>query len=177
MKKYSAWFAGTITITLLGLYVFTMVYMLYSLIVHDAKDFPTGITYVITTVGGLISALVIAQLTATEPGEDPTKTLTFKLVPVVYNKVDNKENTSNSGSRKSNTDNVTNNDKKLMKTASWITLSYLLSWFLLGFLCLIIGTLFYPDVNQTISDIGTTWFGLAISASYSYFGIRPGAAT
>lgn len=36
-------------------------------------EFSSGITYVVTTIGGLFSALVIAKLSITKPGENPGK--------------------------------------------------------------------------------------------------------
>ena len=35
-------------------------------------EFGSGIIYVVTTIGGLVSALVVAKLAVTEPGENPT---------------------------------------------------------------------------------------------------------
>ena len=43
-----------------------------------------------------------------------------------------------------------------------------------GFLALIVGVMFFNKVNSTLSDAGTSWLGMAVSAAYAYFGINPG---
>jgi hypothetical protein len=38
---------------------------------------------------------------------------------------------------------------------------------------LIVGLMMYPDASQTLANLGTTWLGIAVSAGYAYFGIKP----
>jgi hypothetical protein len=46
-------------------------------------------------------------------------------------------------------------------------------WVFNGLVALIIGVMLFPNANQTLSDAGTTWLGLAVAAGYAYFGIKP----
>jgi hypothetical protein len=58
----------------------------------------------------------------------------------------------------------------------WVTrlaIAYLVIWLATGLLALVVGTMLYPNVNQTLNDIGTTWLGLAVASGYAYFGIKP----
>lgn len=103
-----------------------------------------GFVYVVTTVGGLVSALVIAQLSVTEPGKAPT---VAAFTPA-----------SRLGGY----------------AVTGVAVLYLLAWIATGLAALVIGLMIYPKINQTLSDIGTTWLGLAVSAAYAYFGINPG---
>jgi hypothetical protein len=40
-----------------------------------------------------------------------------------------------------------------------------------GALALAVGVMVFPEVNDTLSNIGTTWLGLAVAAGYAYFGL------
>lgn len=140
-------FGGFIAVVLLLLFSSSTLYMAY--LVWDAcsgqatcptVSFSEGLTYVVTTVGGLVSALVIARLSVTEPGKAPS------VVP---------------GTTEATTATTT------------IAILYLLGWMATGLTALVVGVMIYPKVNQTVSDIGTTWLGLAVSAAYAYFGITP----
>jgi hypothetical protein len=42
-------------------------------------------------------------------------------------------------------------------------------------LALVVGMMLYPNVNQTLNDIGMTWLGLAVASGYAYFNIKPEA--
>jgi hypothetical protein len=50
---------------------------------------------------------------------------------------------------------------------------YLIIWLIAGLASFFVGEVLYPGVSSTLSDIGKTWIGLAISAAYAYFGIKP----
>lgn len=108
----------------------------------DAPKFSSGMVYVVTTLEGLVSALVVARLTMTSPSNDP-----------------------------SNVTSLTN--ASLSKKAKILIRAYLLVWLLTGLLALIFGTMIYSTIDSTLSDIGTTWLGLAVSATYAYFGLQP----
>ena len=120
-----------------------------------AHDFTPGLTYVVTTIGGLVSALVIAQLALTETGDDPVESFTRGL----------------EGSRGFEAMDEKHKKRTMTRsrTLAWI---YLGGWLVLGVSALIVGVLFYPEVNKSLGDLGTTWLGLAVSAAYSYFGLR-----
>lgn len=151
-------FSGTLAVVLLLLYAglaFWMIFEIYEKacpigeVCEDKKDppdfskFHAGVTYVVTTVGGLVSALVIAKLGATRPGEMPTFV---------------------------GGEPVTDQGRFFNFIAVW---AYLLTWVLVGLTCLVMGVIFYPSAIPTISDIGTVWLGLAVSAGYAYFGMEP----
>jgi hypothetical protein len=148
-KNFSLIFGGIIAYILLALYAVTLIWMILQVLDAGSNngeiEFNSGIIYVVTTVGGLVSALVVAKLTITQPGENPG------LI------------------------NITGQtENKVLKTTTFLTNLYLAVWILVGLSALIVGVMIYPDTNNTISDIGTTWLGLAVSSGYAYFGIKPG---
>jgi hypothetical protein len=149
-NKFAVIFGGAIAGTLLILYAFALTYM--SVLVYrgghvrpdKAIEFSSGLIYVATMIGGLVSALVIAKLAITKPGKNPG----------VMRVAANAEGEPN----------------------EWVTrlaVAYLVIWLVAGLLALIVGTMLYPKVNQTLNDLGTTWLGLAVASGYAYFGIKP----
>jgi hypothetical protein len=148
-KFFAIIFGGIIAIILLGLYTFTMIYMINvarcaSVGECSAGDIPAGVIYVHTTVGGLVSALVVAELARTRPGEAPgAKTIASDL------------------------------SDYSQRITGYISGGYVLVWIFSGLAALVAGSMLYPDAVKTLSDAGTTWLGVAVAAAYSYFGIRP----
>jgi len=151
-NKFSVMFGGAIAGTLLILYAFSLIYM--SVLVFQAGyvkpdraiEFSSGLVYVATTIGGLVSALVIAKLAITKPGKNPG------IMRMAVN-ADGEPNL-------------------------WVTrlsIAYLIIWLVVGLLALVVGAMLYPNVNQTLNDLGTTWLGLAVASGYAYFGIKPEA--
>src|SRR4051812_44222016 len=81
-----AFFCGVVAVILLVLFSASTFYLANAVLAHcaaPAKACATaapaapalvgdGFIYVLTTVAGLVSALVIAQLSVTEPGKPPT---------------------------------------------------------------------------------------------------------
>src|SRR5215203_3096448 len=75
-------FGGLVAVILLLLFSASTFYMVNSVVSFCALTNPCvsppaglvgeGFVYVVTTVAGLVSALVIAQLSVTEPGKPPT---------------------------------------------------------------------------------------------------------
>ena len=151
-NKFSVIFGGAIAGTLLILYTFALTYM--SVLVFRAGqvkpdraiEFSSGLTYVATMIGGLVAASVIAKLAITKPGRNPG------VMRVTAN-ADGEPN-------------------------EWVTrlaVAYLIIWLVTGLVALVIGVMLYPNVNQTLNDLGTTWLGLAVASVYAYFGIKPEA--
>ncbi|WP_029077494.1 hypothetical protein [Bradyrhizobium sp. th.b2] len=145
-------FGGFIAIILLLLFSATTFYIVFYVIkacwavgtsCAVKPEFGDGLIYVVTTVGGLVSAFVIAKLSVTEPGKVPT---------------------------------VGVGDTEATTAATSVAIAYLLGWMATGLAALVIGVMAYPKSLQTLSDIGTTWLGLAVSAAYAYFGITPKSA-
>jgi len=75
--KYKFIIGGIISYILLILYSVIAVYIIIKVIEcsHDIScssvDLHPGLVYVLTTVGGLVSALVVSRMTITTPGSDP----------------------------------------------------------------------------------------------------------
>jgi hypothetical protein len=145
--KYKIIIGGMIAYILLVLYTGIATYIIIKVFecANDVScgklDFHHGITYVLTTVGGLVSALVVSRMTATAPGADPAVFTHFKDgQPLVVN---------------------------------LIVWSYLIIWTFTGFASLVIGVIVFPEICKTLSDIGTTWLGMAVAAGYAYFNIDP----
>lgn len=148
----TAFFGSVIAVLLLCLFSFSTFYVI-SLVVENCRSMPVcepasplfgdGFKYVVTTVGGLVSALVIAHLTVTEPGNAPT---VGSFAP---------------------------ESKAAVYATNTVVVLYLLAWIATGLAALVVGVMLYPKASSTLSDIGSTWLGLAVSAAYAYFGIRP----
>lgn len=140
-------FSATLAIVLLALYCTSALYLIYQ--VYPLKEcmkpngYDGGYVYVLTTVGGLVSALVIAQLSVTEPGSVPT--------------IGGAKPQSNLGIYVVNT----------------VVGIYLFGWVFTGLAALVVGVMLCPDGNKTITDLGTTWLGLSVTAAYAYFGLKP----
>jgi hypothetical protein len=147
--NFAAGFGGAIALALLVLYTGTTAIIALNVILCAGKQSCTvpvtdGTVFVFTTVGGLISALVVAALAMTTPGNNPSEHLQeFGLGP------------------------------DLEKTASLLVVIYLVVWMLTGVTALVVGVMLFPAANKTLSDAGTTWLGLSVAAGYAYFGIRP----
>jgi hypothetical protein len=107
------------------------------------SDYGDGFRYVLTTVGGLVSALVIARLSIAKPGTMVSLTSlereTDQAKPIYY----------------------------------WIAATYLLVWMVTGLAALVFGVMLHPQASATVSDLGTVWLGLAVAAGYAYFGLTP----
>ena len=135
-----------IALILLGLYTFSVGYAAM-LAMGRVPGPPTdGIIVCITTIGGLVSALVIAELAITTPDKDHRGI----------------ENFGSAGA-------LTGSDARVVGTVSAI---YLLVWIILGLLAFIIGVMMYPDVVPALTNLGMAWLGLAVAAAYAYFGLN-----
>lgn len=145
--KYKFIIGGIIAYILLGLYSGIAVYIIIKVIecsndsscsgVHPHQ----GLIYVLTTVGGLVSALVVSRLAITVPGSDPALFRHF------------------------------GEDQPLF--INFIVWCYLIIWTFTGLATLVTGVIIFPDTCKTLSDLGTTWLGLAVAAGYAYFNIDP----
>jgi len=149
-NKFAVIFGGAITGTLLILYTFAVTYM--SVLVYRAAqvrpdkaiEFSSGLVYVATMIGGLVSALVIAKLAITRPGRNPG---VMRI--------------------------TANADGEPNEWVTRLSIAYLVIWLVTGLVALVIGVMLYPKVNQSLNDLGMTWLGLAVASGYAYFGIKP----
>jgi hypothetical protein len=145
-------FGGLIALILLGLYVYLIGLGVLVVVCVSSQgcakwtlaNFTPEMASALALVGGLVSALVIAELAITKPGETP---VARALGPNAF---------PNSQS-----------------TVKIITVAYLLVWLAAGLIAFVIGYLQHPRVLQPLTDLGQSWFGLAVAAGYAYFGIRP----
>ncbi len=143
---------GLIALVLLGLYVYAVVVAVQVVYcVTDAActgptaaDFTDGMASAMATIGGLISALVIAELAITRPG-DPPAVRTFDADP----------------------------QARVNTVVRFITIGYLLVWVGVGLWAFVVGVMQHPKVLQPLTDLGQAWLGLAVAAVYAYFGITP----
>ena len=146
---FAAIFGPVIAFILLILYAGLVVYIIWEVLTsasvnpENALEFPGVLISVVTTIGGLVSALVVMTLTNTKPMENPSL-MRFAV------KDDGEQS-------------------KLGKMLVW---AYLSTWLIVGSAALLVGML-HPQVNQTLKDIGTTWLGLAVASASTYLGIKP----
>jgi hypothetical protein len=112
---------------------------------YTVDSFSPGFSHAMSLIGGLVSALVIAELAVTKPGEAPVARVIGGAVM----------------------------DPTLSWTLTIVTTIYLMVWVLAGVAAYVIGTMWYPGKLQPLTDLGQSWLGLAVAAAYSYFGIGP----
>lgn len=147
-SKFGAVFGSFLALLLLALFAAATFHWIYQIIAADGAEVKrsAGYIYVLTTVAGLVSALVIAQLTVTSPGAVRS---IAGYAP---------------------------ESRGAVITLNTIVAIYLIVWTLTGLSALVVGVMLYDSsANRTIADLGTTWLGLAVSAAYAYFGISPAA--
>lgn len=143
-------FGGLIATILLGLYIHLI--RLASLIVHcethqpcttyPLSMFNDGMQQALSLIGGLVSALVIAELAVTKPGELPAvgmRKIVGGAPPPAILKI--------------------------------ISVFYVLVWMAAGLWAFILG-LYHPTVVPALTTLGQAWLGLAVAAAYAYFGLQ-----
>lgn len=146
-------FGGLVALVLLGLYVYAVLVGISGVHACAATrgctlvplaNFTDGMALTMASVGGIVSALVIAELAITTPGEQPVG--------------------------RSFTDNPAGLGNKITKI---ITIVYLLAWLAIGLLAFVVGVMQYPKMLEALTNLGQAWLGLAVSAVYAYLGIKP----
>lgn len=143
-------FGAIIAYILLLLYAGSVFYMIAELMdcagdsSCEEKAFTEGMIHVVTIIGGLVSALVVSKLTITTPGDNPA------LI-----------------------ESSTNQSDRMRKASIYLAIAYLAVWVFTGLAALVVGVMLHPGINSTVSDIGTTWLGLAVASGYAYFGLNP----
>ncbi len=146
-------FGAAISIVLLGIYVYLIKYGIeVSFCMSDesctdlsAANFTDRRASSLALIGGLVSALVIAELSVTKPGEVPTTRLIDPNLPV-----------------------------RVQSLTKIVTGVYLLVWLLGGLSAFIFGYLNAPPNGiAALADLGQSWLGIAVGAGYAYFGIKP----
>jgi hypothetical protein len=140
-------FGGVLACLLLILYLY-LVWAAVSVVGCDPQPvcqegFNKSMASALALIGGLVSALVIAELAITKPGEAP---LARALDPSA--------------------------SASTVNTLKFVTFGYLAIWVLAGLAAFLVG-LRHPEAHQPLVDLGQSWLGLAVAAGYSYFGINP----
>jgi len=143
-------FGGLISVVLLGVYVHlvrTAVNVVYCVAPactkYPSDYFNEGMAQALSVIGGLVSALVIAELAITKPGEAPARRAL--------------------GDAASNL---------AVRIVSIIAIIYVLVWIGAGLTAFLVG-LYHPRALPPLTTLGQAWLGLAVSAAYAYFGLKP----
>ncbi len=148
-------FGGMIAIILLGFYVWSIVDAV--LVVQCKRElgenckevFSNNMSYILNTLGALISSTVVGVLGATKPSELPAQSIVEK-------------------SLKGNLTATANRFAALMPTI------FILVWIVCGVITVIYGFMLSDaDYVASFTAAAKAWFGVAIAAVYAYFGIKP----
>jgi len=139
-------FGGAIACILIGIYLY-LIWIAVTVVTAQTAgieaEFNDQMAAALSLIGGLVSALVIAELAVTKPGEMPLQ----RAYP--------------------------QNDKPYTKNFIRIaSVGYVIVWIITGLIAFLV-SLRKPDVLQPLTDLGQTWLGLAVAAGYAYFGITP----
>jgi len=139
-------FGGVLVIILLGIYVYLVAVALMVVMGSVPREsFTPEMASTLSLIGGLVSALVIAELAVTTPGEPPGARILGER--------------PTEGAR---------------NVVVWVVTLYLVVWTVTGLAAFIWGFLRHQGVLAALTDMGQSWIGVAIAAGYSYFGIKPG---
>ena len=144
-------FGGAIAAILLGIYLHLVrvAYLVVDCVTtigcteYPVAYFNDGMAQTLAVVGGLVSALVIAELAVTKPGEAPAA--------------------------RALADDASDKSKCILKV---LTSVYVLAWILAGLTAFFVG-LYHPKELPPITSLGQAWPGLEVASSYAYFGIKP----
>lgn len=147
-------FSTVIAVVLLSIYVY-LVWFGIDIIqcIEDSSceklltevDFTERMASTLTLISGLVSALVIAELSITMPGEVPAARLMSKDSSVLT--------------------------KNIVQIVIGL---YLVIWLITGLMAFIFGYLTaQPGSMIALANLGHSWFGIAVGAGYAYFGIKP----
>jgi hypothetical protein len=137
---------GMIALFLLGIYAYSVVEAIRLAYAPVPGDLNSGQLLALTTIGGLVSALVIAELAISKPGE--------------IGAVAAFGSTDGFVGRAANT------------AAPFVVIAYILVWSALGAAAFIVGVMEFPGKVQSLTDFGQSWLGLAVAAGYAYFGLN-----
>ena len=145
-------FGGLISVILLGIYVHLITVAVKVAICvsavtcttkYQATYFNEGMAQALSIIGGLVSALVIAELAIAKPGHPPAS--------------------------RALADNAST---LAIRTVTIVSTFYILVWVTAGLTAFFVG-LYHPKALPTLTTYGQAWLGLSISAAYAYFGLTP----
>lgn len=139
-------FGGVISCILIGIYVY-LIWIAVSVVTTQnaavSAAFNEQMASALSLIGGLVSALVIAELAITKPGEMPLQR--------AYSEMDKRTK------------------RNFIRI---VTVGYIIIWIITGLTAFLV-SLRKPDILPPLTDLGQTWLGLAVAAGYAYFGITP----
>jgi ferredoxin len=144
-------FGGLISVVLLGLYLHLIQVAIKvadciatkGCTAYSPDYFNEGMAQALSIIGGLVSALVIAELAVTQPGQAPlARTLAADVSHWAVGAV------------------------------KIVSAFYVLAWIGAGFAAFYVG-LYHPKALPALTTLGQAWLGLAVSSAYAYFGIKP----
>jgi hypothetical protein len=144
-------FGGAIAVILLGIYLHLLrvAYLIVDCAgntgctTNTASSFNDVMVQTLNVIAGLVSALVIAELAVTQPGEAP-------MARVL-------------------TDGATQPSKTILKV---VTIAYVVVWLIAGLVAFVKG-MYDPKALPALTSVGQSWLGLAVASAYAYFGIKP----
>lgn len=143
-------FGGLISVVLLAVYVHLVrvaIKAVYCVAAgcteYPATDFNEGMAQALSVIGGLVSALVIAELAIAKPGEAPARHTLAKDASALT-----------------------------VRIVGIVSTFYVLVWIGAGLTAFLVG-LYHPKEVPPLTTLGQAWLGLAVSAAYAYFGLKP----
>jgi hypothetical protein len=151
LKDVRLLFGGAIALILLLLYGYALIEAIRLALHAGPAQLKDGFAFTISTVGALVSALVIAELAIAEPGEAPL-VRTLRAEP-----------------------GQAEPSPQTKRGVALLSVIYVSVWILLGVAAFVVGVMLHAGKVPALTDFGRAWLGLAVAAGYSYFGIRPSA--
>jgi hypothetical protein len=137
-------FGGLLAFALLGLFVYAVVLALrVAYGCTSTCSLSDGVAALLETIGALVSAVVVSELSVTKPTDAPGT----RLAVEGYSE----------GQR---------------TTVKVLVSSYIVVWLISGLALVILGWVQHPTVPQ-VASAAKEWLGFAIAAAYAYFGISP----
>jgi len=101
-----------------------------------------GVNLILNVVGGLVSALVIAELAITQPGEFPSAQI------------------------------LKRRQGKSKRLITVVSTAFIIVWVLGGAGAVLMYVLYPNVIPATLSEFAKSWLGLALASAYSYLGIK-----
>lgn len=145
MSSTKVIFGGILALILLGIYAYLVTMALLVVFARVAPNqFTAQMASSLSLIGGLVSALVIAELAVTPPGQTPGMSRLDSEVSI-----------------------------RARTFFAIVVLLYLAVWTSAGVMAFIFGYLQHHGTLTSLTDMGQSWIGIAIAAGYSYFGIKP----
>jgi hypothetical protein len=146
------------------------------------QSFTPQMASALATIGGLISALVIAELALTRPGEAPAaRVFTAAWTGGAGSGASGAGATgvgaTGAGATKGGAPGPRAGGPAGGGTpqpaAQIVTTLYIVVWLAAGLAAFFFGYLLHADVVPALTDMGQSWLGLAVAAGYAYLGIQP----